>query len=207
MKDFLGQFRNFDVIGHLFPGIVFVTVLATTVEPGDPRVQGLENQPVLAGIVLLVFAYIAGYVLSTISMHSFWIIFDRLGPRKLIWRPHLETDAIKFLDKPPTPDQLSEYASKSWQMTIALSMLSNHGTEPLPFAARARLNGALGLISALIAAMNAFKAWDTSFGWLGYLLCLVAFVFFQALAYREWIHYIEHLSIKLILMRYKSQES
>lgn len=205
MKDFLGQLRNFDVIGHLFPGIIFVAIIFTAIEPNNSRIQWLESQPIISGILLLVLAYISGYVLSTISMYSFWIVFSRIGPRKMIWQPHLEIDDTKFFDEPPTSAQLSKYASKSWQMAQALAALNSQGWETLPFAARARLNGALGLISMLIAAMNALRAWSTSFGWLGYLFCAIAFIFFQALAYREWVYYREYISIKLILMRYKSE--
>ncbi|MEM9807979.1 MAG: hypothetical protein AAF959_22150 [Cyanobacteria bacterium P01_D01_bin.56] len=207
MKDILGQFRNFDVVGSLFPGIILFTVIATAVELNNPNIQWLENQPVLAGIILLVFAYTAGYVLSTISMYSFWLIFNRISPRKCLWRPYLEVDATKYLSQPPNAEQLSKYASESWQMAQALAALNPQGWEPLPMAARARLNGSLGLISIIISAMNAFKAWNTSFGWLGYLLCLIAFALFHVLAYREWVYYREYLSIKLILIQYKSQES
>ena len=139
-------------------------------------------------------------------MYSFWIFFGKISSRRVFWRPYLEADDTNFFGKPPTPEQLSDYASKSWQMAQALATLNSRGWEILPFAARARLNGSLGLISVIIALMNAFKAWDTSFGLPGYLLCLIVFGFFQILAYREWVYYREYISVKLILMRHKPQE-
>ncbi|MEL6439800.1 MAG: hypothetical protein AAFQ80_11165 [Cyanobacteria bacterium J06621_8] len=229
MNNLFGQFRNFDVFGHLFPGIVFIFcstlfVLHKNNIPLNRIPLNLEQQMLLkdqafiVGILLLVFAYIAGYILSTLSMYFFWCFFKGRTDRRIIMWPQLENKRedlsyiqckdIDFLEKKPTVEQLKEYAKNSWQMAQALAALNSEGLETLPFAGRARMMGSIGLMFLLFLIVELFNNWfkfwgDSSFSFGVYIVCGVLCLVCHILAGREWVYYREYLSVKLILFNYK----
>jgi len=197
MNELLKTFRVFDILGHLMPGTLFTVLLLGLFRNRFPVI--IPGGELIHAVVFIVFAYTSGLVLSTASMFSFWLLFsvfegEKRPYLKQLWYPRMEGRLTESFISPPTPEEVKDLCSSSYQVAQLLA-----GTSPLSNAGVARLLGACGLMALLmpLALGNTTWLWGVSIG---------LFVVLHVFAYQYWIYYREYVAISLYLFGFPRVE-